>query len=85
MMTLVAVTPGQRHIARFIPEEYPSYEKVPFEPNESLSGDISLDTFPGLAAALRKSDVHLFWAYEAPKELEIGGWSGGWILIPKQK
>jgi hypothetical protein len=31
------------------------------------------------------SDVHLFWAYEAPKELNIPHWSGGWMLIPKTK
>ena len=83
-MILVAVTPGKEYIVRSIPEEYPSYERVPFEPNGSRSGDVSLDKyFTGLDAALKKSDIHLFWAYEAPKELHIARWSGGWILIPQ--
>jgi hypothetical protein len=41
--------------------------------------------FKGLDAALKKSEVHLFWAYEAPKQLNIPHWSGGWVLIPKQQ
>ena len=85
-MILVAVTPGKDYIKRNLPVDDPSYERVSLEPNESLSGDVSLDkAFTGLAAALRKSDIHLFWAYEAPKELGIARWCGGWILIPQQK
>jgi hypothetical protein len=37
-----------------------------------------------LDEALKKSEVHLFWFYESPKELNIQHWSGGWVLIPKQ-
>lgn len=85
-MILVAVTPGKEYVVRNFPEEYPSYERVPFGPNESLSGDVSLEkAFTGLDAALKKSDIHLFWAYEAPEELHIAHWSGGWILIPQRK
>jgi hypothetical protein len=85
-MILVAVTPDKEYIVRSFPEEYPSYERVPFEPNESLSGNVSLqNAFTGLEAAVKKSDVHLFWVYEAPEELHIAHWSGGWILIPQQK
>jgi hypothetical protein len=85
-MILVAVTPGKEYIVRNFPVDDPSYEKVSLDPNESLSGEVSLEkAFTGLGAALKKSDIHLFWAYEAPEELHIAHWAGGWILIPQQK
>jgi hypothetical protein len=85
-MILVAVTPGKDYIVRNFPIDDPSYERVSVEPNESLSGDVSLEkAFTGLEAALKKSEIHLFWAYRAPEELHIARWSGGWILIPRQK
>jgi hypothetical protein len=66
--------------------EDPTPERVSIEPNESLSGEVNLEkAFAGFDAALRESDIHVFWAYQAPKELNIGRWSGGWILIPQQK
>jgi hypothetical protein len=71
---------------KYYVEEYPNYEKVSIDPNGSVSGEIDLQrSIPELAEALKKSDVHLFWAYKAPEELRIAPWSGGWILIPKQK
>jgi hypothetical protein len=77
---------GQCIDNKFFPIDDPSYEKISLEPNGSISGDVDLQRFvPGLDKALRKSDVHLFWAYQAPKELNIAQWSGGWILIPQQK
>jgi hypothetical protein len=85
-MILVALTSDRNYITRNIPIDDPSAERVSMEPNESLSGDVSLDkAFTGFDAALKKSDVQLFWAYEAPKELRIAHWSGGWLLIPQQK
>ena len=85
-MILVALTSDRTYITRNIPIDDPSTERVSMEPKESLSGDVSLDkAFTGFGAALKKSDVHLFWAYEAPKELHIARWSGGWLLIPQQK
>ena len=83
---LVAVTRGEKYVERNFQEEYPDYRRVTFQPNESLSGDVSLEKgFTGLDAALKKSDVQLFWAYDAPEELNIPLWSGGWILLPQQK
>lgn len=83
---LVAVTPHGECLNRNFPIDDPSPERVTFEPNESLSGEINLRKhFSGLDNALKKSDIHLYWAYEAPKELNIAKWSGGWILIPQQK
>jgi hypothetical protein len=83
---LVAVTPHGECLDRNFPIDDPSPERVTFEPNESLTGEINLRKhFSGLDDALKKSDIHLYWAYEAPKELNIAQWSGGWILIPQQK
>ncbi len=71
---------------KYYVEEYPNYEKVSIDPNGSVSGEIDLRrVIPELDQAVKKSDVHLFWAYKAPEELHIAHWSGGWILIPRQK
>jgi hypothetical protein len=84
-MKLVAMTPGEKYLGRGYPIDDPSPEKVSFDPNEQQSGDLDLHIkILGLDAALKKSDIFLFWAYEAPKELNIPHWSGGWILIPNK-
>lgn len=85
-MILVAVKSDKNYLARNFPVDDPAPERVSIEPYESLSGDVSLEkAFKNLDAALKNSDVHVFWAYQAPEELNIGRWSGGWILIPQQK
>ena len=85
-MILVAVTGNKSYIDRNLLIDDPTTEQVSLKPTESLSGDVSLEkAFTGLDPALKKSDVHLFWAYEAPEELHIPRWSGGWILIPQKK
>ena len=85
-MILVAVKPDKNYVTRNFPVDDPAPERVLIEPNETLSGDVSLEkAFTGLDDALKKSDIQLFWAYQAPEELKIGRWSGGWILIPQQK
>jgi hypothetical protein len=77
---------GQLVVKRAYPIDDPSPEKVSLEPNEAISGDMDLNRFvPGLAEASKKSDIHLFWAYRVPKELNVPQWSGGWVLIPQQK
>ena len=90
----------QQHIMHFVPvdsdgtcfdnayfaEEYPDYRKVSIDPKGYVSGGLDLQrVVPNLGKALKKSDVHLFWVYRAPEELHIGPYSGGWILIPRQK
>jgi len=85
-MMLIAVTPGERFVRRGYPVDDPSPEKISMEPNEQQTGEVNLQMrFIGLDAALKKSDIHLFWAYEAPKELNIPRRLGGWVLIPRQK
>lgn len=83
---LVAVSSDGQCLQQIFPIDDPRMEKVTFVPGAYLSGDIDLgDFFKDLKGALRKSDVNLFWAYEAPAELQIAHHSGGWILIPQQK
>lgn len=85
-MILVAVTPDGQMVKKELPVDDPSPEQISLNPKESVKGEIDLrKIFRGLDAVLRKSDVQLFWAYQAPAELHIPHWSGGWILIPKQK
>jgi RHS repeat-associated protein len=71
---------------KYYVEEYPNYEKISIDPNGFVSGEIDLRrSIPELVEALKKSDIHLFWAYKAPEDLHIAHWSGGWLLIPRQK
>ena len=85
-MVLVPVKPDGQCLAKYYPVEDLPVRRVSLEPHGSLSGDIDLQrALPGLEEAFKKSDIHLFWAYEAPQELESSRWSGGWILIPKTK
>lgn len=85
-MVLVPVKPDGQCLGKYYPVEDPVIRQFSLEPHGSLSGDIDLQSvLPGLEEALKKSDIHLFWAYEAPGELQAARWSGGWILIPQQK
>lgn len=85
-MILLAVMPNGQIINKELPVDDPSPKEVSLNPRESMKGEIDLrKMFRGLDEALRHSDIQLFWAYEAPDELHINRWSGGWILIPKQK
>ena len=86
-MMLVPVTHDRECFDnKYLMPEEPSYQKLSIEPNGSLSGDVDLrKVLPGLENALKKSDVHLLWAYRAPEELRIGDWSGGWIFIPQHR
>ena len=85
-MVLIPVKPDGQCLTKYYPVEDLPVRRVSLEPHGSLSGDIDLQSvLPGLEEALKKSEIHLFWAYEAPQELQAARWSGGWILLPKQK
>jgi hypothetical protein len=85
-MMLIAVTPGEHFVKRAYPVDDPSPEKISMEPDEQQAGELNLQMrFIGLEAVLKKSDVHLFWAYQPPKELNIPRRLGGWVLITQQK
>ncbi len=82
----VAVTPSGAPIEVSIPVDDPMFDEISLGPGQSLTGDINLDYFfSHLSRAMKRSEVHLFWAYESPEELHIPHWSGGWILLPQQK
>jgi|SRR3974377_82337 len=85
-MILVAVMPDGQTIKKQLPVDDPSPTEISLNPKEFMKGEIDLrKIFRGLEEAVRKSDIQLFWAYEAPEELHIPRWSGGWILVSKQK
>lgn len=85
-MILVAVAPDGELLKKTLPIDDPSPEQVKLDPNQAITGEFDLrEIFDDLAEISKKSDIQLFWAYEAPAELHISRWSGGWTLIPKQK
>ena len=85
-MILIAVLPNGLELEELQPIDDPTSETISLATNESVSGVIPLARlFKGLEEALKKSDVHLFWAYRAPTELNISRYSGGWILIPRHR
>jgi hypothetical protein len=85
-MILVGVTPKGDHLENELPIDDPTTFRISVEPEGTLTGEIDLTRrFRDLDSAVKKSDILLFWAYDAPAELHIGRWSGGWILIPQQK
>ena len=71
-MILVAVTSSGQYLKKELPVDDPSPEQVSLDPKELIKGEIDLrKVFRGLDGVLKKSDVHLFWAYAAPEELHI--------------
>jgi len=85
-MEFVAVTLDEHYVERVWPVDDPLFEEISMEPNETRTGDFDLDRkFMGLDATVKKSSVRLFWAYHAPKALNISEWPGGMIVIPQQK
>jgi len=85
-MVVTAVTEYGQTLEQDLSIDDPSFAEVSFDPNGSLSGDIDLhELVRNIDGAVKKSDVHLFWAYKAPQELQLPRWSGGWVLIPQEK
>jgi hypothetical protein len=83
---LIAAKPNGEHIEQLHMTDDPSTEKISVAPNQILSGTVDLtEAVRDIDVVIRKSDIHLFWAYAPPKELGLPRWCGGWILIPQQK
>lgn len=83
---LIAVKPNGQPLEEDPSFDDPGFEKVSIAPGVTVNGDINLgEFFKDLDSGVKKSDINLFWAYEAPAELHIAHRSGGWILIPQQK
>jgi hypothetical protein len=84
-MVYAAMRPNGEAIDLIFPTDDLGPTKVSLRPREVLTGDIDLRYVIGDLNALKKSDVLLFWAYKSPEELHIPHWSGGMVLIPRQK
>ena len=84
-MVIAVVMPTGKCLDRELPVQDPIFDEIILKPNTPMTDDIDLeDLFPGLKSAMQKVDLHLFWAYEAPEQLQTPRWSGGWILIPRK-
>jgi hypothetical protein len=62
----------------------PGSTEVSIKPRE-LVGEVDLRHVIRDLNALKKSDVLLFWAYKYPEALQLPQWTGGLVVIPKQK
>lgn len=82
----VAATVQEECLARELPINDSMFLEISIPPKGSLEGKIDLEAlYPNITRALRERDVNLFWAYEAPEGLNLPRWSGGWILVSRQK
>lgn len=85
-VVLAVVKANGECLEKILAIEDPPIGKILVKPGQVLTGDLNLESiFKGLNEAKKKSDLHLFWAYQAPDQLKIGSWSGGWILIPQDR
>jgi hypothetical protein len=84
-MVFSAVTPNGEPIELSLPVSDPGPTEVSVKPREVLTGDVDLRYVIRDLNAIKKSDVLLFWAYKSPAELHIPRWSGGMVLIPRQR
>ena len=84
-MVFAAVTPNGEPVELSLPVSDPGPNEVSVKPREVLTGEVDLRYVIRDLNAIKKSDVLLFWAYKSPEELHIPRWSGGMVLIPRQK
>ncbi len=84
-MIFSAVKPNGEPIDLIFPIDDPGPDMVSIKPRETLIGEIDLRYVIRDVNVLKKSDVLLFWAYKAPDELHLPHWTGGLVVIPKQK
>jgi hypothetical protein len=85
-MVVVAATPSGQVLRRELPIDDPGPATMALKPGDLLQGEIDLlKRFAGLAAALRKGDVIIFWSYQLwPIFTEPLPRVGGWLLIAKR-
>ena len=68
-----------------LPVSDPGLSEMSVKPGEALTGDVDLRNVIRDLSVLKKSDVLLFWAYQAPAVLNLPSWKGGLVVIPQQK
>ena len=79
-----AVRPNGEPIDLIFPTDDPGPGKVSIRPGERLVGEVDLRYVIDVNV-LKNSDVLLFWAYKSPAALHLPHWTGGLVVIPKQK
>ena len=84
-MVFAAVRPNGEPVDLTFPIDDPGPTEVSVKPGEMLTGDIDLHYVIADLNAMKKSDILLFWGYKSPDALQIPCWSGGLVLIPRQK
>jgi len=84
-MILIAVKSNGERVKLIYPEDEPSPEEITIAPGAIIEGDLDLSDVFADPKVMKKSDVHLFWAYKSPEALHIPRWPGGWVLIPRQE
>ena len=85
-MVLVVVKADGECLEKVLPVEDPPMGKIFLGPLQTLRGNLDLEgIFKKFDEARQKSDLHLFWAYQVPNELNSVHWVGGWIVIPKDR
>jgi hypothetical protein len=84
-MIFSAVRPNGESIDLIFPTDDPGPNEISIKPREALTGEIDLRYVIRDMNVLKKSDVLLFWAYKAPDALHLPHWTGGLVVIPKQK
>ena len=83
-MVFAAVRPNGDAVELPLPVSDPGLSEMSVKAGETLTGDIDL-RYVIDPNALKKSDVLLFWAYEAPAALHLPRWTGGLVVLPQQK
>lgn len=84
-MVFAAVRPNGEPVDLIFPIDDPGPTEISVKPGEVLTGDIDLQDVIRDPSVTKKSDILLFWAYKAPDALHIPRWSGGMVLIPREK
>lgn len=83
-MVFVAARTTGEPLEMDLPVDDPVAETVLVPSRASLTGHIDLRTvISDLNTVTKQGDILLFWAYKAPADLQIDGWSGGCILVPR--
>ena len=84
-MVFAAVKPSGESVDLELPVADAVMREVSVKAGETLTGDVDLRNVIGDLNVLKKSDVLLFWAYEAPAALHLPRWTGGLLVLPQQK
>jgi hypothetical protein len=83
-MVFTPARPDGDALELLLPVSDPGLREISVKPGETLTGEVDLRYVIRDLSVLKKSDVLLFWAYQAPAELHLPRWQGGLVVIPRQ-